>query len=403
MQKTQLYINEWGLVFGLCVLSLALFLQWRYRKNENSPALFYSDIQAITELEKTWRMRFVFLPPLLKKVTFGLFIIALCNPIIQLPSKEKKSAPENNQADAQQENKRIEEGRVPTEGLAIYFILDQSGSMREEFEHSIKQINSKRMTRIDALKFFTTQFIFGNSELGLNGRDDDLIGLVAFARVPKIITPLTLDHHSLKEQLDHFHAVNTPMEEGTAIGYAIYKTAHTIAATEHFAKELVGNDKPAYDIKSTIMVLVTDGIQNPSSEDLEHPIRRIGIEEAAQFAKEKNIRLYIINIQPAIGFSDFIADRSTQKRAAELTGGQFFLANDVHALHRIYKVIDGLERSKHYGTGKHHLAVEEKIVASKDNTHQPQELLLYSYLIIAGMLCLLMAILLETTLLKKVP
>ncbi len=401
MQNIHLQISQWGLLFGLLVLSLALFLQWRYRSNENSPSILYSDTEGVESLEKSWRVRIISMPTWCKKIAFILFILALCDPVLQIPIKKNPSnlAAENSSEPSTQ--KGMENTHIPTEGLAIYFILDQSGSMREEVDFTVQGLRSKRVTRIDALKFFTSQFITGNKELGLKGRKDDLVGLVAFARIPKIITPLTLDHEEVKRQLSSFAPVSNPVEEGTAIGYAIYKTAHTIAATEHFSKELQGEDKPAYDIKSTVMVLVTDGLQNPSSEDLDHPMRRIGVQEAAEFAKEKGIKLYIINIQPAIDFPNLRAERNSQKQSAELTGGQFFLASDTQSLHRIYRVIDGLERTKHYGTNKYQVTVEESVSAVDKGQHA--ELILYSYLIIAAMMMILTAILLETTLLKRVP
>ena len=402
MHNMQLEISEWGLAFGVLLLVLTLFLQWQYRKNENSPSLFYSDLENIQSVDKTWRVRLVSLPSWLKKGAFMMFIFALCNPILLKPIQEKPDSLSSELGSEGQDVPHFENRRIPSEGLAIYFILDQSGSMREEVDIALKGYGSKRVTRIDALKFFTSQFILGNKELGMAGRPDDLIGLIAFARVPKIIAPLTLDHEDIKQKLSHFSPVNNAKEEGTAIGYAIYKTAHTIAATEHFSKSLVGEDKPAYDIKSTVMILVTDGLQNPSHEDLDHPLRSISIEQAAHFAKEKNIRLYIINIQPGIDFPELRAERNTQKRAAELTGGEFFLAADTQALHQIYKVIDSLERSKHYGTDKHTIEVEERVTSSK-NREEFEKTFLFIHMTSLGMVLLFMAIFLETTLLKKVP
>lgn len=402
MSDFALQINHWGLICGLIILSSVLLLQWRYRKNENAPAVLYSDTSHIETVSPSWRIKLIVLPIWFKKMAFILFILALCDPILRIPQKYYSSDLAQHLQDMGSfEQKGLDHVHIPTEGLAIYFILDQSGSMREEIDFSIQGLSAKHVTRIDALKFFTSQFIQGNQELGLKGRPDDLIGIVSFARVPKIISPLTLDHEEVQKHLKEFAPVSHPLEEGTAIGYAIYKTAHTIAATEHFAKEILGHDKPAYDIKSTIMILVTDGLQNPASEDLEHPIRRIGVKEAATFAKEKGIRLYIINIQPQLDFIQRRSERNAQKEAAELTGGQFFLASDAQSLHRIYRVIDSLERAKHYGTNKHSVTVEENIQSSDHKAFV--SLALYSALITGAMMLLLTAILLETTVLKRIP
>lgn len=403
MLKTQIQLSEWGLLSAFLILSCVLILQWRYRRNQNSPSLYYSDIENVEEIDKSWRVRLIFVPGLLKKTAFMFFLIALCNPILLKPLEEKQNEdPLKEASHPNQGNPQFDSKPIPTEGLAIYFVLDQSGSMREEVEISLRGLGQRRVTRIDALKYFTSQFIKGSDDLGMKGRSDDLIGLIAFARIPKIISPLTLDHEMVQQKLHEFSPVADPKEEGTAIGYAIYKTAHTIAATEHFSRELLGEDKPAYDIKSTVMILVTDGLQNPSHEDLDHPLRSISVEQAAQFAKEKGIRLYIINIQPGIDYPGLKSDRSSQRRAAEMTGGEFFLANDTRALQKIYQVIDGIERNKHHGADRHAMVVEESS-KQMQNSQAFDRTSYYTQLITLGLICLLISIILETTLLKKVP
>lgn len=403
MVKPQFQISEWGLVFGLAILLAAFLAKWLYRKNKNSPAFLYSDITSFLNIEKTLKVRLIDLPSFLKKGALIAFALALCHPVLQLPiEKDKNPVAQNNDLEPYKE-KKMENRPIPSEGLAIYFVLDQSGSMREEMEFSFKGKSfNRRMSRFEVLKFFTAQFISGNAELGLQGRENDLIGLISFARVPKIMVPLTLDHEMVNQALSQFAPVSHPKEEGTAIGYAIYKTAHMIAATEHFSKDLIGNDKPAYDIKSTIMILVTDGLQNPSHEDIDHPLRKIQVEQAAAFAKEKKVRLYIVNIQPNIDFPELRAEREVQKKAAELTGGQFFLASDTQSLHRIYQVIDSLEKSKHYGTHPQQIQVEE-IKVLPLNKELFHELKIYLSLIQLGLVLLFLAIILETTVLKRLP
>lgn len=403
MNKTQIQISEWGLVLGLSILVLALFFQWRYRKRENTPSVLYSDLNVMQSLERSWRVRLIFMPSLLKKAAFLLFIVALSNPMFLIPSKKTEDHLTSKAEESDPINKLEEEINIPTEGIAIYFVLDNSGSMQAEMGPMEGFPNKKqRLTRLEALKFLTSQFIMGNQSLDLEGRSDDLVGLVAFARVPKVLAPLTLDHELVDRELSRLSTLKHPREEGTAIGYAIYKTAHMVAATEHFSKELIGEDKPAYDIQSTIMILVTDGFQNPHDGDRGHSLRNMGVEDAAKFAKEKGVRLYIVNVEPALGHPQYEAEREELRRSAEMTGGQFFLVSNAYHLQRIYRVIDKIEKAKQRDPQKRHMLVEEKTELTEDEKHFDQ-LFAFPKLISAGMLFLCLGLFLETTLLRKIP
>ncbi|MCH9633966.1 MAG: hypothetical protein S4CHLAM7_07000 [Chlamydiae bacterium] len=360
MDKTQIQISEWGLVFGFALLVLTIFLQWRFRKRDNTPAVLYSNLNAMESFSNSWRVKFILVPSFFKKGAFLLFLIALCNPIFLVPSKKDQKKPTSKKEEPNLSKKLEEEVNFPTEGIAIYFVLDQSGSMQAEMGPMEGVSKNKPLTRLDALKFLTTQFIMGNEKLELKGRKEDLIGLVAFARVPRILAPLTLDHELVEKELSKLSTLKHQVEEGTAIGYAIYKTAHLIAATEHFCNEIKGEDKPAYDIKSTIMILVTDGFQNPSNLDRDHPLRNMGVEAASAFAEEKGIRLYIVNVEPALGHPQYNTEREELRKSAERTGGQFFLVSNAYHLQKIYRVIDRIEKSKQVDPQKRHIFVEEK-------------------------------------------
>ncbi len=390
--------SQGGLFWGLGILAVTVIVYRCTRHNQHTPSVLYSDLQEMAGIQKTWRVIWASFPNHLKKIAFALFLIALCNPSLKIPFKQA----DKNLAENKPKKKgkpQFEQMRIPTEGLALYFVLDQSGSMSRTVQLQLGSRQKQNLTRLDALKFFTSQFIKGNESLGLSGRSDDLMGLVGFARVPKVMVPLTLDYHQVLETLDNFQIVQDAREEGTAIGYAIYKTAHIIAATEHFSKKMTGSDQPAYQIKSTAMVLVTDGFQCPANEDSSHPLRSIGIEDAALFAKEKGIRLYIINIEPGMGYQEHQKEQAVQKRAAELTGGQFFLATDAQALHRIYQAIDQMERASHSSTQKHRVRIEEN-----RSNHQPGQKFFFSpMLILAGLWILFISLFLENTILKRVP
>jgi Ca-activated chloride channel family protein len=275
---------------------------------------------------------------------------------------------------------------LPTEGIAIYLVLDRSGSMGE-----LISVGRERRSKLDLLKQVTAQFIQGNPELGLTGRHTDMIGLVAFARVPNVLSPLTLDHKAILKLLSQLDVVKDKNLDGTAIGYAIYKTANLIAATRLFAKDLQGQGKPAYEIKNSVILLVTDGFQDPSLLDKGNRVRTIELQEAAQYALEQGVRLYIINVEPKIASEQFAPQRHLMQSIAEMTGGKFYLATSVQGLAEIYSEIDNIEKS---------LLPEEAITAP---IQPKRRVSFFPYLIALGMLCLLLAVLLKTTILKTFP
>ena len=73
--------------------------------------------------------------------------------------------------------------------------IDRSGSMQAlDFE-----IDGKRVNRLDAVKKVFRNFVVGGDSL--DGRPNDLIGLVVFGGYADAKCPLTLDHGALLEVL----------------------------------------------------------------------------------------------------------------------------------------------------------------------------------------------------------
>ncbi|QLH36950.1 MAG: VWA domain-containing protein [Parachlamydiaceae bacterium] len=246
-------------------------------------------------MSTTWKTRFAKLPYYLNLGALGLFLIAFIDPHGFSP---KKPITQTNQ------------NQLPTEGIGIYLLLDQSGSMAQEVSATING-NRVNIRKEDLLKQVTSEFVEGNPTEELDGRPNDLIGLVAFARVPHVLSPLTLDHKAILDDIQKLRVVQKQDEDGTAMGYAIYKTVSLIAATKHYATELAQKGNPSYNIKSTIIILVTDGLQDPSILDKNSRLRNIGLEEAANYAKENGVRLYLINIDPNT-YSDELAPKDTK-------------------------------------------------------------------------------------------
>lgn len=288
--------------------------------------------------------------------------------------------------------KPIKQTIIPTEGIAIYLVLDQSGSMGGEVSSQ-----GKKETKMDLLKRVSKDFVLGNPKIGLKGRPNDLIGLVTFARGAQVFVPLTLDHTAIVENLKNLTTISDVTLDGTSIGYAIFKTANLIAATRHYAQELAGIGSPPYEIKNSIMVVVTDGLQSPSPLDKGKRLRNIDLIEAAEYAKTVGIKIYIVNVEPRIAGEEFSAHRSLMKKAVEITGGKFYLIDNTGSLDKIYNDIDQLEKS---------ILPAETLYAVPSKEKMPEfytRRSLYPYLIAIGMMFLFAAVLLECTVMKRIP
>ncbi|HSG27809.1 MAG TPA: VWA domain-containing protein, partial [Candidatus Krumholzibacterium sp.] len=190
----------------------------------------------------------------------------------------------------------------------------------------------------------------GNGET-LGGRPNDLAGMIAFARYADTMAPLTLGHGALLRFLDTVEIVRRKSEDGTAIGDAIALAAARLkTAEEDLAKFASETGDKEYEIKSKIMILLTDG-QNNSG--LRTPV------EAARMAAEWGIKIYTIGVGGGESvstvstlFGEFKipsqsrVDTRPLEAVAELTGGVFRLASDEESLRQIYEEIDELEKSE---------------------------------------------------------
>ena len=284
--------------------------------------------------------------------------------------------------------KAVPEGDLPpTEGLAIYLLLDQSGSMSQPVDTITPEGYEAIIPKIDILKQFTKQFILS--------RPNDMIGMIKFARIPTVEDPLTLDHQAILDQLKDLQVVTSDEDNGTAMGYAIYKTASLIAATRYFAQDLITEGKPAYSIKDALIILVTDGFQEPSPLDAGNRLRNIGLEQAAEFAKENQVRLYIANVDPSFTSEEFAPNRRLLQRITELTGGRFFMAEGKKmTLGDVFASIDKLEKSRF---------PEEGEAAALQQPNAYRKLSLYPFLIAMGMACLAFASICDTLIWRRLP
>jgi Ca-activated chloride channel family protein len=366
---TYFEIDIWALMLTVLIGAVSLFL-WKWKKTFISPKILFSNLNALQTREKPWRTHFARWPKLLQYASLGLFLTAFLDPRLQI----------------------LKEGSAnPSRGIAIYLVADRSGSMAEKSNLATARRSTTSLSKIDILKQLTTKFVEGDPALKLAGRSNDLIGLVNFSRTPQVLVPLTLDHKAIIEALSKIQVAKNKAEDGTAMGYAIFKTVNYIDATRHYS----GPGIPPYEIKSAIIILVTDGIQEANPLDQGKRLRNMGIMEAAEYAKEKDVKLYIINVEPAFDSPVFEPFRNQFEKATGLTGGKFYMTASGTSLDQIYSSIDALEKSE-----------ISKVFANLPMDQQPhhyQRVSFYPFLIAVGMFLLLIAAILNTTLLRKVP
>lgn len=378
MSKTTFAIDYIPLLifFGFCAL---LFFGWRRKKEFFEPHLKFSDLPNLLPKNKDWKVVLAKVPEKLFFASIFLSLLAFIDPrLLSLRNEPLSPSPQN-----------------PVEGIAIYFVLDQSGSMVQKIPASDGSRRTER--KIDLLKQVTTQFIKGDAKLGLSGRSNDMIGLIAFARGAQVLSPLTLDHRAILDQLAQFKEVGSMDQDGTAIGYAIYKAGNLIAATNAYAQEMKKSGEQAYTIKSYAVILVTDGLQDPNPLDKGKRLRNIDIPEAAEYLKKEGIRLYAIIIEPKIATGEFAPYRNLMDRVTKLTGGKFFMMDNSRKLQQIYKEIDQLEKSRLP-------EVEDINTLQKDQRPDLyKRFSLSPYLLALALFCLFLALLLSTTVLRKSP
>ena len=223
--------------------------------------------------------------------------------------------------------------RVRTSGIDIMLVLDVSLSMlSEDFS-----IGSERASRLEVVKQVTEKFI--------SGRPDDRIGVIAFSGRAYLVSPLTLDHKWLIENLsrlnirrvgDQTALGSSLVEDGTAIGSALATGANRL------------RDRRA---KSRVIVLLTDGDNNAG---------KIPPLTAAEAAAAIGIKIYTIGagtnglvpFPHSDGFGNTYYSQEympfkedTCREIARIGGGVFFRAIDTKTLKEIFSQIDRFEKT----------------------------------------------------------
>jgi Ca-activated chloride channel family protein len=233
--------------------------------------------------------------------------------------------------------------------------VDHSGSMGIEMDYY-----GQKMSRLETVKKVIAEFIAGDKK-GLGGRTGDLVGLVTFARYADTACPLVLGHSVLVKFLEGTQVVQMRSEDGTAIGDAIaLASARLNTAEEEIKKrreklgfgeggEKAGGGNEEYKIKSKVVILLTDGINNVGSNPL----------EAAELARKWGVKIYAIGIGSGQSYMTIQTltgswkvptgqelDEALLKSIAEKTGGFYSRADDAKSLKEIIEKINKLEKTE---------------------------------------------------------
>jgi Ca-activated chloride channel homolog len=324
----------------LLLLLLVPLMAWLKGKVGYEPAFLYSSVQLVRGITGITRSRAGSILLKLRWLALALFLIAVARP--QLGEGETK---------------------ITASGIDIVVALDLSSSMSsEDFKLRGEQVN-----RLTIAKDVLQQFIAK--------RPNDRIGLVAFAGQAYIAGPLTLDHDFLLQNLERLE-IATPEKDGTAIGSGLTAALNRLREVKS---------------KSKIVILMTDGQNNAG---------KVPPLTAAEAAETLKVKTYTIGVgtrgmapMPYIDLSGHKRTRSlpvdideeTLTQIAKRTGGKYYRADKTETLRSIYDEIDRLEKTD----------------AEVKKYQRYQEL--FPWVVLPGLALLLLEIILNNTVWRKLP
>ena len=213
--------------------------------------------------------------------------------------------------------------QVQESGIDIMLALDLSPSMEALDYHK----NGQELSRVEAVRETVGKFI--------EARPNDRIGMVVFAGDAYLMSPLTLDHDWLLQNVQRLQVGLAG--DATAIGSALAVCANRL------------RDQQA---KSKIIVLLTDGANNAG---------KITPFAAAEAAHALGMKIYTIGAgsndvakfptHDMFGRRVYVTipvdiDVDALKKLADIGDGKFFRAADYDSLKHVYEEINKLETSK---------------------------------------------------------
>ena len=326
--------------FFLLLLLFLPLLAWLKGRRGRPPAFLYSSVRLVEGLTQARRSRAGAFLAGLRWLVLAFFIVALAQPRLMKSQTTVKAS-----------------------GIDIVAALDLSGSMiSEDFV-----VRGGRVNRFDMARTVLKQF--------LDRRPNDRIGLVVFAAQAFIAAPLTLDHDFLIENLDRLN-IGSINSDATAIGDALVTAINRLRGLK---------------AKSKIIILMTDGQNNSGKIE---PLM------AAQAARALGIKVYTIGIglrgmapMPVfmngrkVGYRSVAVDvdEDTLQEIAQMTGGQYYRADNAERFREIYTEIDKLEKTE---------AVINKFTQFKE---------LFPWWVACGLALLLVEVALGQTVFRRLP
>jgi Ca-activated chloride channel family protein len=215
--------------------------------------------------------------------------------------------------------------QVQESGIDMMLAIDLSPSMEALDYHK----DGQDLSRVEVVRETVGSFI--------QARPNDRIGMVVFSGEAYLMSPLTLDHDWLLQNVDRLHT-GAWVGDATAIGSALAVCANRL------------RDQNS---KSKIIVLLTDGANNAG---------KITPLAAAEAAHALGIKIYTIGAgssdvakfpmhDPFTGRITYTTipvdiDNDALQKIADIGGGKFFRAADYDTLQRVYKEINALETTK---------------------------------------------------------
>ncbi len=213
--------------------------------------------------------------------------------------------------------------QVQESGIDMMLAIDLSPSMQALDYHK----DGQDISRVDVVRETVGQFI--------KDRPNDRMGMVVFAGDAYLMSPLTLDHDWLLQNVDRLQVGLAG--DATAIGSAIATSANRLRYEKG---------------KSKIIVLLTDGSNNAG---------KITPFAAAQAAAALGIKIYTIGagssdvakfpIRDMFGRTVYTTipvdiDEDALKKIADIGHGKFFRAADYESIKHVYQEINKLETSE---------------------------------------------------------
>ncbi len=289
----------WFLPFVILVAPL-----WWWRE-KHRPALRHPDLRFLPAGDQSPRIAWARWWPLAGRLLTALCLwLALLGPRWPLPGSA-----------------------IPSEGIALMFVLDVSGSMGE----TDVLLEGRPVTRLQAAVTVIKQFLDSTDDR--TARGNDAIGLVTFAARPIDICPPTLTHSSVRYFLDQAKPIGTVPDSSTNIGDAL-----------GVAVDLLQRSQPA----SRAIILISDGEHTVPAELDKDALKP---RQAAQLAAALGIRVHTIFLTGSAGNDpDRLAEQQRAeailKSVSQMTQGAASLASDGTSLAQISRELDSMEKSR---------------------------------------------------------